>query len=193
MSTLAASAAKSSGSAIRGARAKSDVTFRRQPPWVESVSNRQPSVASTWEWSRAWLPRCAPASISRSMVSGINGIVRRYLINNVVSPHSALDPLMQSDFFDACETNALIELVARGGSSVVACSIDQLIDSGSKGVYRLSARGEEDEQCRERLLTMFHLTAIVPFSVHSSSPAFIFHPTQVTPSPPQGQPPGQSR
>jgi hypothetical protein len=79
-------------------------------------------------------------------VSGINGIVRGYLINSVMSPRSALGPLMQLYFFDACETNALIRFVQRGGSPIGSYSIDQLVDSGndSKGVYSLTRAQETD-------------------------------------------------
>jgi hypothetical protein len=88
---------------------------------------------------------CAGLGVSID-VSGINGIVRGYLINNIMSPRSALGPLMQLYFFDACETNALIKFVQRGGSPVATYSIDQLIDSGndSKGVYSLTRAQETD-------------------------------------------------
>jgi hypothetical protein len=82
---------------------------------------------------------CAGFGVSID-VSAINGIVRGYLINNIMSPRSALGPLTQLYFFDACETNALIKFVQRGCSAVATYSIDQLIDSGndSKGVYSLT-------------------------------------------------------
>lgn len=88
---------------------------------------------------------CAGPGVSID-VSGINGIVRGYLINNIMSPRSALGPLMQLYFFDACETNGLIKFVQRGGSPVGNYSIDQLVDSGndSKGVYSLTRAQETD-------------------------------------------------
>lgn len=79
-------------------------------------------------------------------VSGINGIVRGYLIDKVMSPRSALGPLMQLYFFDACESGGLIKFVQRGGSAVETFVLDQLVDSGSdsKGLYSLT-RAQETE------------------------------------------------
>jgi hypothetical protein len=79
-------------------------------------------------------------------VSGINGIVRGYLIDKVMSPRSALGPLMQLYFFDACESGGVIKFVQRGGSAVETFVLDQLVDTGSdsKGLYSLT-RAQETE------------------------------------------------
>jgi hypothetical protein len=88
---------------------------------------------------------CAGLGVSID-VSGINGIVRGYLIDKVMSPRSALGPLMQLYFFDACESSGLIKFVQRGGSAVETFVLDQLVDTGSdgKGLYSL-IRSQETE------------------------------------------------
>jgi hypothetical protein len=88
---------------------------------------------------------CAGLGVSID-VSGINGIVRGYLIDKVMSPRSALGPLMQLYFFDACESGGLIKFVQRGGSAVETFVLDQLVDTGSdsKGLYSLT-RAQETE------------------------------------------------
>jgi hypothetical protein len=88
---------------------------------------------------------CAGLGVSVD-VSGINGIVRGYLIDKVMSPRSALGPLMQLYFFDACESGGLIKFVQRGGSAVETFVLDQLVDTGSdsKGLYNLT-RAQETE------------------------------------------------
>jgi hypothetical protein len=88
---------------------------------------------------------CAGLGVSID-VSGINGIVRGYLIDKVMSPRSALGPLMQLYFFDACESSGLIKFVQRGGSPVETFVLDQLVDTGSdsKGLYSLT-RAQETE------------------------------------------------
>jgi hypothetical protein len=88
---------------------------------------------------------CAGLGISID-VSGINGIVRGYLIDKVMSPRSALGPLMQLYFFDACESGGLIKFVQRGGSAVETFILDRLVDTGSdsKGLYSLT-RAQETE------------------------------------------------
>jgi hypothetical protein len=88
---------------------------------------------------------CAGLGVSID-VSGINGIVRGYLIDNVMSPRSALTPLMRLYFVDACESSGLIRFVQRGGAAVATYSIDQLIDNGndSNGFYTLTRAQETD-------------------------------------------------
>ena len=81
-------------------------------------------------------------------VSGLNGIVRGYMIDNVMSPRSALGPLMQVYFFDAVESSGTIKFVQRGGSVATTFTADHLVDAGgsddSIGYYALTRAQETD-------------------------------------------------
>ena len=83
-------------------------------------------------------------------VSQINGVVRGFTIDNVMSPRAALVPLMQIYFFDAVESNGTIRFVQRGGASVRTFTLDQLVDTSSEkgqngtGFYALTRSQETD-------------------------------------------------
>jgi hypothetical protein len=52
--------------------------------------------------------------------SGINGIVRGYTIDSIMSARNALSPMMQVYFFDAVESGDAIRFVQRGGRRSLA-------------------------------------------------------------------------
>ncbi|CUA90595.1 Putative phage tail protein/GTA TIM-barrel-like domain [Chelatococcus sambhunathii] len=78
--------------------------------------------------------------------SGVNGIVRGYTIDSIMSPRNALSPLMQVYFFDAVESGRSIRFVQRGGSPVASVTMDDLVDSGNedKRFYTLTRAQETD-------------------------------------------------
>lgn len=80
--------------------------------------------------------------------STLNGIVRGYALDSVMSARSALAPLMQTYFFDAVETGEVIRFVQRGSSVAATYAADQLVDGGADGddigYYSLTRAQETD-------------------------------------------------
>ncbi len=66
-------------------------------------------------------------------VSEVNGIVRGYTLDAVMSPRDALTPLMQIFLFDSVETSGVIRFIQRGGPVVKTLSLDDLVDLSDNG------------------------------------------------------------
>ena len=75
--------------------------------------------------------------------SALNGTVKGYLIDAVMSPRSALSPLQQLFFFDAVESSGVIKFVHRGGAPVATFKPGDLVRGGSE-LYALT-RAQETE------------------------------------------------
>lgn len=81
-------------------------------------------------------------------VSEINGIVRGFTIDSVMSPRDALAPLMQIYLVDVVESEGKVRFVQRGGPVAKTFTIDDLLDAASNGgdsdFYTLTRAQETD-------------------------------------------------
>jgi hypothetical protein len=78
----------------------------------------------------------------------LSGIVRGYLLDSIMSPRAALQPLMQVYFFDAVESGEQIRFVHRGGSPAAQFSSDDLVDGGGENGFYVLTRAQETELAR---------------------------------------------
>lgn len=78
--------------------------------------------------------------------NALHGVVDGYVIDRIMSPRAALEPLMLARFFDVAETEGLIRFHHFGGEPVVTLMPDALAvaDDGASPGYRLT-RGQETE------------------------------------------------
>lgn len=78
--------------------------------------------------------------------SKLSGVVYGYLIDSIMSPRSALEPLALAYQFDAFESEGVIKFVHRGGNPKIALSKDNLVasDSDSGDIFSLT-RAQETE------------------------------------------------
>ena len=83
-------------------------------------------------------------------VSGLNGVVRGYTLDRIMSSRAALSALMTVYFFDAVESGEAIRFVHRGAAIAADFSADQLVDNRSagqqdvSGLYSLTRAQETD-------------------------------------------------
>ncbi len=78
--------------------------------------------------------------------SGLAGVVEGFVIDRIMSPRQAIEPLMLARFFDAAESEGLIRFRHYGAEPVVTLTPEQLAveDDSAEAGYRLT-RAQETE------------------------------------------------
>lgn len=95
---------------------------------------------------------CERAGLTAYDVSGLHGYVRGYVIDDVASARSALQPLMLRYAFDAIERDGLLRFVMRTGLGATALPSEQFAISGDlQGRLEQSRESEADLAGRVRL------------------------------------------
>ncbi len=105
-------------------------------------------------WLNGRLNLCSLADVVKELtldlgvaveVGQLSGLVRGYVVDSVMSPRSALQPLMQVYFFDAVESDGAIKFVHRGGGIAKEFTSDDIVDTGEqRGFYQIT-RGQETD------------------------------------------------
>lgn len=86
----------------------------------------------------------------------LTGIVEGYVIDRIMSPRDALEPLMLARFFDGCESEGLIRFAHLGQASSATLATDDLAvdETSAQAGYRLT-RGQASEYPRSVKISYF--------------------------------------
>jgi Gene Transfer Agent (GTA)-like protein/putative tail protein len=78
--------------------------------------------------------------------SGLTGTVDGFLIDRIMSPRQALEPLMLAYFFDAAETEGQVRFRHQGGEPAIElCAADLAVADNQESAGFLLVRGQETE------------------------------------------------
>ncbi len=77
--------------------------------------------------------------------SGVTGLVTGYVIDRLMSPRAALQPLMLAFHFDAVESEAVIRFFSRGGAPVLSLSDQDFAVTKEEGALFQRLRAQETE------------------------------------------------
>ena len=86
------------------------------------------------------------AGFEEFVVDGLHGVVDGFVIDRIMSPRAAMEPLMLAGFFDAVESEGLIRFVQYGDAEVVQLTPDMLaVGDGTAAPGWKLARAQETE------------------------------------------------
>lgn len=95
---------------------------------------------------------CAPVGIVPD-VSGLNGLVDGYVLDRVMSPRDALEPLMLAFAFDALESEGAMRFRMRGSPPVITLARDDLAEMEEGKPTHSLMRAQETDLPRAALIS----------------------------------------